>query len=133
MGKQLEARRLLPKNKKMKGIIALILFPCFCGSNAPLVGKSIWKTVANFLTLGKEKKFNGSHKSFSGISSDHEYADVSEKIIKELDPRGKVPWRFFEHSESGNYLQKMSTKRTAGESLRFTGPRLTIIWKLGEC
>merc|ERR1712098_746309 len=89
------------KRHQMKGIIALILFPCFCGSNALLVGKSTWKTVANFLTLGREKKFNGIHKSFSGISSDHEYVDVSEKIIKELDPRGKVPWRFFEHSESG--------------------------------
>merc|ERR1712098_490394 len=99
MGKQLEARRLLPKNKKMKGIIALILFPCFCGSNAPLVGKSIWKTVANFLTLGKEKKFNGSHKSFSGISSDHEYVDVSEKIFEGMYALEELPWRFLKYSE----------------------------------
>merc|ERR1712098_796873 len=66
-----------------------------------LLGKSIWTTVAKFLTPGKEKKFNGSHKSFSGISSDHEYVDVSNEIIKEFRPWEKVPWRFFEHSESG--------------------------------
>merc|ERR1712098_320513 len=88
------------KQNQMKGIIALILFPCFCGSNAPLLRKSTWKTGANFLTPGKEKKFNGSHKSFSGISSDHEYVDVSNEIIEELRSRGKVPWLFFEHSES---------------------------------
>ena len=87
--------------KEFCGFEALIVFPCFCGSNAPLVGKSTWKTVANFLTPGKEKKFNGSHKSCSGISSDHEYVDVSEKIFEELDPLDDVPWRFFKHSESG--------------------------------
>merc|ERR1712098_321822 len=106
------------KQNQMKGIIALILFPCFCGSSAPLVGKNTWKTVANFLTPGKEKKFNGSHKSFSGISSDHEYVDVSNETMEELAPWKKVAWRFFEHSESGklfaeNIDEKDSEERTA--------------------
>merc|ERR1712098_665871 len=90
------------------GIIALILTlcQCSCASITPLVEKKRWETVANFLTLGNEKKFNRIHQSFSGISSDHEYADVSKKIINKMDRVdwsircGDVPWRFFEHLES---------------------------------
>merc|ERR1712098_932950 len=62
-------------------------------------GNNMWKTVANYLTPQIEKKLNETHKSFSHMPN--VYENVSENVIGELNPLKTVPWRFFEHSESG--------------------------------
>lgn len=99
----------------MKSIIALMLFPCFCGSNPLLLSENIWKTVANYSNPKNEKKILGIHQSFSRISS--VYDDVSEEIIQKLGvdpycpmPYKKVAWRFFEHSKSGKLFAENINK-----------------------
>merc|ERR1712098_28769 len=94
-----------------------------------LLGKITWTTVAKFLTPGKEKKFNGSHKSFSRISSDHEYVDVSNEIIKKLHPPEKVPWRFFKHSESGKLFAENVDEKCCHE---FTAMHRATIMNLPQ-
>merc|ERR1712098_456261 len=93
----LESKRLPSKMKTTTVLVFSVIFPCFCTSNFPFVGKNVWKTVANYLNPQNEKKFKQIHKSLNSIS--RVYDDVSDEIITMLKPIEGVPWRFFEHLE----------------------------------
>merc|ERR1712098_184618 len=75
------------------------------------------ENVANYLTPQNEKKFNRIQKSLCQISN--VYDDVSKKTIRRLRPSGSVPWRFFEHPESGKLFAENINEKDC-----FTWPAL---------